>query len=89
MLLCIGVLKLTIVDMTKTLIQNNLKEYRKKAGLRQADVAKAMGFISHDRISHWEMGRAYPSIENLFKLARLYQVRIEELYEPEFTSIIR
>jgi transcriptional regulator with XRE-family HTH domain len=62
------------------MLQNKLKEIRLNKGLRQCDVAEAMGFISPDRISHWETGTAYPSIQNLFKLATMYGVSVEELY---------
>ncbi len=68
------------------MLQNKLKEHRLKASLRQIDVATAMGFISSDRISNWEKGRAYPSVENLFKLARIYGVLVEELYLLENLS---
>lgn len=69
MLLCIGVLKLTIVNMKKTLIHNNLREYRKRMGLTQTEVANHLGFKSNNRISHWEKGIAVPSLKNAFKLA--------------------
>lgn len=59
---------------------NNLRECRKKVNLKQTDVAQALGFKSTDRISRWEKGTAYPHIQNLFKLARLYGVSIEKLY---------
>lgn len=65
---------------TNNLIPNNLRDHRQKAGLLQADVAKALGFASTDRISHWEKGRAVPHLVNLFKLAALYQVFPHELY---------
>jgi transcriptional regulator with XRE-family HTH domain len=67
--------------MTK--IPNNLKECRNRAKLRQIDVAEALGFKTTDRISRWEKGRAYPHIVNVFKMARLYQVTVEELFRVE------
>lgn len=51
-----------------------------RLGLRQIDVAHLLGFKSEDRISRWEKGNAYPHIINLFKLANIYQVKAEELY---------
>ena len=65
----------------KTIIPNNLKEYRLKAGLRQIDVAHLLGFKTEDRICHWEKGKNVPSIMNLFKLAKIYEISAEELYK--------
>jgi transcriptional regulator with XRE-family HTH domain len=70
----------------KTNIPNNLKEYRLKAGLRQIDVAKLLGFTTEERICHWEKGRNIPNIINLFKLAKIYKVRAEELYNKISTE---
>lgn len=62
------------------LIPNTLREHRKRVGLRQSDVAKQLGFASSDRISRWEKGLSYPCVINLFKMAKLYGVSAEELY---------
>lgn len=61
-------------------IQNTLREHRMKAGLRQLDVASKLGFKSTDRISRWEKGLTYPHVVNLFKMAKIYKVRPDELY---------
>ncbi len=66
--------------MEKQLIQNNVKVFRKKAGLRQIDVAYALGFTTITRICRWEKGLAYPSVVNLLKMAKLFQVPAEEIY---------
>lgn len=62
-------------------IKNKLKEYRIKAGLKQKDVAKAMGLKHTTKISKWERGKLYPHPMNLFKLARFYNVNVEELFQ--------
>jgi transcriptional regulator with XRE-family HTH domain len=51
-----------------------------KMGIRQIDVARAIGLQSSDRISEWEMGLRYPSVPNLFKLAEFFGVSAEEIY---------
>jgi transcriptional regulator with XRE-family HTH domain len=68
--------------MTHEYIPNNLKALRKRAGLRQQDLAVKLGFEAFDRISRWEKGLCYPSVENLFLLVRLYNVQPHEIY-PE------
>lgn len=66
-------------------ISNRLKECRHMAGLKQFDVMLSLGLRSNDRISKWEKGTRVPNIANLFKLARLYQVSVSELY-PELSD---
>jgi transcriptional regulator with XRE-family HTH domain len=68
-------------------IPNNLRSHRKQAGLSQLDVAKVLGLVSSDRISHWENGSAVPHIVNLFKLSVLYKVPPEILYKELFQSV--
>jgi transcriptional regulator with XRE-family HTH domain len=78
---------LIYIIMIQKPIPNNLRSYREKAGLRQVDVAKRLGFTSYDRICHWEKGRMLPSLPNLLKLAVLYKVPIEKLYEEYLKEI--
>ena len=73
--------------MKYTFILNNLRAYRKQAGLRQIDVACKLGFSTTDRISRWEKGQGYPHMINLFKLAVIYRASPEQLYEELFTKI--
>lgn len=64
----------------KEIIPNNLKAFRLKAGLTQKQVAEKLGLQCEDRLSHWERGVAIPSIINLSKLCRVYNIAIEEAY---------
>lgn len=67
----------------QTPIQNKLKELRLKANLTQKELALKLEFQdSQDRICIWEKGKGMPSIPNLFKLSRFYNVKPEEIY-PE------
>ena len=56
-------------------------------GLRQIDIARALGLESSDRISLWEAGRKFPSVINLFKLAQLYGVTPDMLYEHLYAGL--
>lgn len=51
-----------------------------KAGLRQIDVARAIGLQSSDRISEWERGARCPNTKNLFRLAHCFGVNIDTIY---------
>jgi transcriptional regulator with XRE-family HTH domain len=62
---------------------NTIRARRIMLGIRQQDVADIFEFSSTDRISHWEKGRAIPSLPNLFLLCALYHATPLELY-PEF-----
>ena len=67
--------------------KNNLRDIRVSLGLKQSDVAHMLGHASPDRISHWEKGVAFPGMVNLFKLAIIYNVRPEQLYENLYKSL--
>ena len=69
-------------------IPNNLHHHRIQSGLRQIDVAHALGLESSDRISLWEKRTAVPHLVNLFKLARLYRTQIEKLYAEVFEEAV-
>lgn len=55
-----------------------LKKTREEKGFTQADVAAYLG-VSRQAISQWERGVAYPDIDNLMLLCKLYQVSINVL----------
>ena len=62
--------------------KNNLKKLRIERGLLQKDVADLLGLHCQDRLSHWEVGRSYPSVPNLIKLCEIYKVSLTDLYVP-------
>ena len=53
-----------------------LRHFRKKAGLRQKDVAAKIG-VAPSTYSSYEQGKAQPDIQTLYKLAKLYHVTLE------------
>jgi len=60
---------------------NRLKEIRKNLGLTQKQVAAALGLDCEDRLSHWERGHSMPSATNLLRLAKIYNISPQEIYE--------
>ena len=60
---------------------NNLKHYRLLANLTQEQVAEQIGLQCTGRLSRWEAGKAYPSVNNAIKLAKIYNTPVEELYQ--------
>ena len=55
-----------------------LKNYRTKNKMTQEFVAEAVG-VSRQSVSKWEQGITDPSTSNLFALAKLFNVSVEEL----------
>ena len=65
-------------------MKNKLEEMRKKHGIKQEELADALE-VSRQTIGSLENGRYNPSILLAFKIARFFDVTIEEifLYEEE------
>jgi len=65
-------------------MKNNLEKIRKSRGMLQEELADALE-VSRQTISSLENGRYNPSIVLAFKIARLFNMRIEDIfiYEDE------
>ena len=55
-----------------------LKELRESAGLKQADLAKAIG-VASNTISTWEQGQREPNCNTLVKIAAYFGVTTDYL----------
>ncbi len=63
-----------------------LKEYRKKLGLSQDDIAKKLG-VHNTTYGNWELGKTEPTVDTLIKLADFYNVTVDELLGREADTI--
>lgn len=65
-------------------MKNRLEEIRKQRGIRQDELAEAMG-VSRQTISSLENGRYNPSVILAIKLARYFGTKVEDIfiYEEE------
>ncbi len=65
-------------------MKNRLEEVRKQRGIKQEDLAAALE-VSRQTIGSLENGRYNPSILLAFKIARFFDMSIEEIfiYEEE------
>jgi transcriptional regulator with XRE-family HTH domain len=53
---------------------------RQRAGMSQGDLARRVGNgLTNQSVSGWERGKAKPSTENLFELARIFGVSVDDL----------
>lgn len=66
-------------------LDKNLKKLRKQYKLSQEELAKELN-ISRQAISRWEIGKTEPDIKMIQKIAKFYNVSIEELLSDEDTS---
>ncbi len=60
-------------------MENHLEELRKKKGIKQEELAEAMG-VSRQTIGSLENGRYNPSLILAFKLAKYFGLFIEEIF---------
>lgn len=63
----------------------NFREARENAGFSQKYVAITLG-IQPPNVSRWEAGVTFPTVENLMKLADLYQVTTDYLLGRELSG---
>lgn len=59
---------------------NHLEELRKQHGIRQEDLAQALG-VSRQTVISLEKGKYNPSLALAFKLARYFNLSIEDIFD--------
>lgn len=60
-------------------MKNRIEAIRKERGIRQEEFARSMG-VSRQTISSLENGRYNPSIMLAYKIARYFDMSIEEVF---------
>ncbi len=63
-------------------MKNSLAELREKQGWSQGDLADKLG-VSRQTVNALERGKYDPSLPLAFKIARLFQRPIEQIFEPD------
>ena len=61
-------------------MKNRLEELRKQRGVRQEDLAVALG-VSRQTVISLEKGKYNPSLALAFKLARYFALPIEAIFD--------
>ena len=61
-------------------MKNRLEELRKQQGIRQEDLAQALG-VSRQTVISLEKGKYNPSLSLAFRLARYFGMPIEEIFD--------
>ena len=65
-------------------MDNRLRELREAKGWSQGELAERLE-VSRQTINALETGKYDPSLPLAFRIARLYESRIEEIFFPEVT----
>lgn len=63
-------------------LYNRLKEYRAKINVNQQELGKLVG-VSRQTISQIERGDYSPSVTLALKIAKVFEVPVEEIFEYE------
>lgn len=61
-------------------MKNRLEILRKEKGIRQEDLAQALG-VSRQTVISLEKGKYNPSLSLAFRLARYFAMPIEEIFD--------
>jgi len=64
------------------IMENNIRKYRKLLKLRQEDLAQALG-VTRQTINAIEQGKHDPSLNLAFRLSRVFNCRVDELFNFE------
>ena len=66
--------------------KENLRYLRRSSNMSQSDLAGLFGYKSFTTVQKWEDGTAFPKVENLNKLARIFNVELDHLLNVDLTS---
>lgn len=61
-------------------LAKNLKTLRKQAGYTQKEVAERIG-VAYQSYQAYERGLTVPTLQNFLRLAKLFDVSCDELFE--------
>lgn len=64
----------------------NLKRIRKQRRISQEDLAEEVG-VSRQSVSKWETGDAYPEMNNILQICKIFHVSINDLVHEDMSDI--
>ena len=68
---------ITVLDLKAT--GENIIRLREERGLSVKDLQEMFGFATPQSIYKWQQGQAIPTVDNLFTLAKIFDVSVEEI----------
>lgn len=60
-------------------LRTKIKEYRAKLNMNQEDLARMVG-VRRETIVHLEAGHYNPSLKLAYDIARVFNIKIEEIF---------
>jgi putative transcriptional regulator len=63
-------------------MHNRIKELRARENITQSDLAKRVG-VRRETIVFLEKGKYNPSLKLAFEIAKVFDLRIEEIFKPD------
>ena len=69
-------------------MRNRIREQRGEIGMTQAELGAALG-VSRQTVISIESGRYLPSLPLAFRIARLFEAPLEQLFEPTDEEVKR
>ena len=67
-------------------LADNLKRIRKENNLSQEQLAEQLG-VSRQSVSKWESGQAYPEMDKVLQLSRMFNLNIDDLLNQDIKEI--
>lgn len=67
-------------------MKTDLRQYRQRAGLSQADLGETIG-VSRQTINAIERERSVPSLQLAFELANHFDCAVADMFEPEKQNV--
>lgn len=67
-------------------LSKNLKKIRKENNLSQEQLADKLG-VSRQAVSKWESGQAYPEMEKMLVMCKMFNLNIDELLNQDIGEI--
>ena len=64
----------------------NLYALRKSAKMSQEKLAEKVG-VSRQSVSKWENGEAYPEMDNILKICKIFHCKINDLIHDDIQDI--
>ena len=68
------------------MLSENLKKIRKDNNLSQEQLAEKLG-VSRQSVSKWENGEAYPEMDKVLQLCKMFNLNIDELLNQDIKDV--
>ena len=67
-------------------LADNIKKLRKDNNLSQEDLAEKLG-VSRQSVSKWESGQAYPEMDKVIQICKLFNLNINDLLNEDINEV--